>query len=250
MIRPLLFTALILAAVAPALADTVHVATASNFSQPLRLLAQAFEEKTQYRVRISTASTGKLYAQIKHGAPYHLFLSADQRRPEKLVQEGLAIPDSRFTYAVGRLVLWAPQQLFPGEAKALISQPGLRRFSIANPKTAPYGAAARQTLKAMGLWKPLQGRLVRGENIAQTFQFVASRAAEMGLVAYSQLSEETKSTGYHWVVPQALYDPVRQDAVLLKRGTDNPAAKAFLTFLQSERARALIRALGYGLDSR
>lgn len=250
MIRLLLFAALILAAVAPTLADTVHVATASNFSQPLRLLAQDFEKKSKYKVRISTASTGKLYAQIKHGAPYHLFLSADQRRPEKLEQEGLAIPGSRFTYAVGRLVLWAPQQPFQGEAKALISQPGLRRFSIANPKTAPYGAAARQTLKAMGLWKPLQGRLVRGENIAQTFQFVASRAAEMGLVAYSQLSEEAKSTGYHWIVPQALYDPVRQDAVLLKRGADNPAAKAFHTFLQSDHARALISALGYGLDSR
>ncbi len=255
MIRLLLFATLILAAVAPTLADTVHVATASNFSQPLRLLAQAFEKKTKYRVRISNASTGKLYAQIKHGAPYHLFLSADQRRPEKLEQEGLAIPGSRFTYAVGQLVLWAPQQPFQeqplqDEAKALISQPDLRRFSIANPKTAPYGAAARQTLKAMGLWKPLQGRLVRGENIAQTFQFIASRAAEMGLVAYSQLSEEAKSTGYHWVVPQALYDPVRQDAVLLKRGAENPAAKAFHTFLQSGSARALIHTLGYGLDSR
>ncbi len=250
MMRLLLFTALIFATVRPGLAATVQVATASNFSQPLRLLAQAFEKESEHKVRISTASTGKLYAQIKHGAPYHLFLSADQKRPEKLEQEGLAVPGSRFTYAMGQLVLWAPRQQFQGEAKALISQADLRRFSIANPKIAPYGVAARQTLKAMGLWEQLQGRLVRGENIAQTFQFVASRAAEMGFIAHSQLSEEVKSTGYHWMVPQALHDPIRQDAVLLKRGAENPAAKTFHAFLQSERARALISALGYGLDSR
>ena len=225
------------------------MATASNFKQPLQLLAQAFEEKSGNEVRISAASTGKLYAQIKHGAPYHLFLAADQKRPEKLEQEGFAVPGSRFTYAVGQLALWAPQQQFQGEAKTLISQTNLRRFSIANPKTAPYGVAARQTLKAMGLWGQLQGRLVRGENIAQTYQFIASGAAEMGFVALSQLSEEATLQGYHWIVPQELYDPIRQDAVLLKRGEDNLAAKAFHAFLQSDSARELITTLGYGLDN-
>ncbi len=249
MMRPLLFVMLILAGGAvPALAGTVQVATASNFSQPLRLLAQAFEKHHRHKVRISTGSTGKLYAQIRHGAPYHLFLAADQKRPERLEREGLALPGSRFTYAVGQLALWAPGQPFRGEARALIRQADLRRFSIANPKTAPYGAAARQTLKAMGLWESLQGRLVRGENIAQTFQFVASRAAEMGFVAYSQLSAEAKSNGYHWVVPQTLHDPIRQDAVLLKRGAENPAARAFHAFLQSDSARNLIRAQGYRLE--
>ncbi len=229
----------------PALAETVHVAAASNFSHPLRLLAKNFEAQSRHKVRISSASTGKLYAQIKHGAPYHLFLSADQRRAKILEQEGLTHPGSRFTYAVGQLVLWMPQQTFTGDAKTLISRADLRRFAIANPKIAPYGVAARQTLKAMELWKPLQGRLARGENIAQTRQFVASGAAEMGFIALSQLLAEAEPTGYHWVVPQALYDPIRQDAVLLKRGADNPAAKAFHTFLQSDDAKNLISRLGY-----
>jgi len=231
----------------PTMAETIHVATASNFSQPLKLLAKSFEENSSHTVRISAASTGKLYAQIKHGAPYHLFLAADQKRPEILEKEGLAITNSRFTYAVGELALWAPQQQFTGEAKALISQTDIHRISIANPKIAPYGIAARQTLKAMGLWEQLQGRLVQGENIAQTYQFIASGAAEMGFVARSQLSEEAKTKGYYWAVPPNLHDPIRQDAVLLKRGADSPAAKAFLAFLRSESAKEVIRAQGYGL---
>ena len=233
---------------APAIAETVHVATASNFRQPLQLLAQSFEKISSHKIRISAASTGKLYAQIKHGAPYHLFLAADQIRPEKLEQEGFAITGSQFTYAVGQLALWAPQQPFNGEAKALISEANLRRFSIANPKTAPYGMAASQTLKTMGLWEQLQGRLVRGENIAQTYQFIASGAAEMGFVAHSQLTEEAKSKGYYWVVPLDLHNPIRQDAVLLQRGANNPAAKAFHAFLQSDSAKELISTLGYGLS--
>jgi len=249
MIKLFLLVPLMLALATPALAETVHVATASNFSHPLRLLAKNFEAQSKHKVRVSSASTGKLYAQIKHGAPYHLFLAADQRRPEILEQEGLTQPGSRFTYAVGQLALWVPQQAFEGDAKALISRADLRRFAIANPKIAPYGVAARQTLKAMALWNPLQGRLVRGENIAQTRQFIASGAAEMGFVALSQLSAEAKSTGYHWVVPQALHNPIRQDAVLLKRGADNPAAKAFHAFLQSDSAKALIRTLGYGSNN-
>ncbi len=249
MMRLFLSILLMLAITPPALAGIVHVATASNFRQPLQLLARSFEAESGHKVRISTASTGKLYAQIRHGAPYHLFLAADQKRPERLEQEGLAVPGSRFTYAVGQLTLWAPQHPFQGEPKALLSQAGLQRFAIANPKTAPYGMAAQQTLKAMGLWKQLQGRLVQGENIAQTLQFIASGAAEMGFVARSQLSEETRSKGYHWMVPQTLYNPIRQDAILLRRGADNPAARAFHAFLQADSARALISTLGYGLDN-
>jgi len=239
---------LLLTTAASAIAETTHVATASNFSQPLQLLVQSFEEKSSHKVRISAASTGKLYAQIKHGAPYHIFLAADQKRPEKLEREGFVVNGSRFTYAVGQLALWAPQQQFTGEAKLLISQANIRRFSIANPKTAPYGMAARQTLKALDLWEQLQGRLVRGENIAQTYQFIASGAAGIGFVARSQLTEEARSKGFHWVVPQDLHDPIRQDAVLLKRGANNPAAKAFHAFLRSDSAKALISSLGYGLD--
>jgi len=232
----------------PAMAEVLHVAAASNFSQPLKLLVRSFEAQSSHKVRISTASTGKLYAQIKHGAPYHLFLAADQERPKKLEQEGIAISGSRFTYAVGQLILWAPRQPFTGDAKALISQTDFRRFAIANPKTAPYGMAAEQTLKAMGLWESLQGQLVRGENITQTYQFIASGAAEMGFIANSQLAEEAKSKEHLWLVPQDLYDTIRQDVVLLKHGADSPAAKAFLTFLRSDSARTLIHTLGYGLD--
>jgi len=243
---PLILLILIMAT--PTVAETIHVAAASNFNKPLQLLAQSFEAQSKYKVRISTASTGKLYAQIRHGAPYHLFLAADQKRPEKLEQEGFAVSGSRITYAVGQLVLWAPQQQFQSDAKRLISQADIRRFAIANPKTAPYGMAAQQTLEAMELWKQLQGRLVRGENIAQTHQFVASGAAEMGFVALSQLSAEARSTGYHWLVPQNMHHPIRQDAVLLKLGADNPAAQAFHAFLRSDSARKLIRTMGYRLD--
>jgi len=230
------------------MAGTAHVAVASNFSVPLRLLAAAFEQQSGHQVKISAASTGKLYAQIKHGAPYHLFLSADQARPNRLVQEGLAIGDSRFTYALGRLVFWAPGAIFSGSADELMSKTDLRRFAIANPKTAPYGVAAQQTLEAMGHWLKLRGRLVRGENIAQTFQFVGSGAAEMGFVALSQLSEERATQGYHWVVPQALYRPIRQEAVLLKRGENNQVAKAFLAYLRSAEAGVLIKNQGYSLE--
>lgn len=249
MTRLFQFIALMLTVAAPTMAETTHVATASNFSQPLQLLAQSFEEKSGHKVHISAASTGKLYAQIKHGAPYHLFFAADQKRPEKLVQEGLAVPGSRFTYAVGQLALWAPRQQFTGDAITLISQTNLRRFSIANPKTAPYGMAAQQTLKALNVWAQLQGKLVQGENIAQTYQFIASGAAEMGLVANSQLTEGAKSNGYFWVVPQDLHQPIYQDAVLLKRGANNPAAKAFYNFLRSDSAKTLISTLGYRVSN-
>jgi len=248
MTKLFLVISLMLAMVTPAMGKTIHVAVASNFSQPLQLLARSFELKSGHKVHISTASTGKLYAQIKHGAPYHLFLAADQKRPKKLEEEGFTIPGSRFTYAVGQLVLWAPREQFQGTAKKLIGQTEIRRFSIANPKTAPYGVAARQTLQALGLWEQLQGRLVKGENIAQTLQFVASGASEMGFVALSQLSEKAMSRGYHWIVPQRLHSPIRQDAVLLKQEPANLAAQAFHAFLQSDRARALIHKLGYKLE--
>ena len=243
-----LFPLFLLFVAVPATAATVHVATASNFSGTLHLLAESFEKSTNHRVRISSASTGKLYAQISHGAPYDLFLAADRARPERLEREGLAAAGSRFTYALGRLVLWAPGREFEGAANVLLAEADVRRIAIANPKTAPYGLAAQQTLEAIGLWPRLQGRLVRGENIGQTFQFIASGAAEMGFVALAQLPEESSSAGYRWLVQQELHQPIRQEAVLLKRGADNPAAKAFLAFLRSEQAQRLIVGQGYGLE--
>ena len=224
------------------------MATASNFSRTVHRLVESFERNTGHQVLISSASTGKLYAQIRHGAPYDLFLAADSARPERLEQEGLAATGSRFTYALGRLVFWVPQSEFKGAANVLMAKSNVRRIAIANPKTAPYGAAAQQVLEAIGLWRQLKGRLVRGENIGQTFQFVASGAAEMGFVAMSQLPEQSSSKGYRWLVQQELYRPIRQEVVLLKRGADNPAAKAFLIYLRSEAARQLIMGQGYGLD--
>ena len=239
---------MLLAASVSAAAETVHVAVASNFTGALRLLAQSFEKGGAHRVRISAASTGKLYAQIRHGAPYDLFLAADRARPERLEQEGLAVAGSRFTYALGRLVFWAPGREFEGAANVLLARPDVRRIAIANPRTAPYGLAARQTLEAIGLWQRLQGRLVRGENIGQTFQFIASGAAQMGFVALAQLPEESPRPGYRWLVQPELYRPIRQQAVLLRRGADNAAAAAFLAYLRSGEARRLIAGQGYGLE--
>ncbi len=230
-----------------ALAGSVHVATASNFSGTLQQLAAAFEKETGNAVKTSAASTGKLYAQIVNGAPYDLFLSADEARPERLEREGVAVAGSRFTYALGRLVLWAPERPFEGEARVLLAADDVRRVAIANPNTAPYGAAARQVLEGMGLWQALEGRLVRGENIGQTFQFVASGGADMGFVAQAQLVDMPQR-GYRWLVPQTLYRPIRQQAVLLKRGADNAAACTFLDYLRSPQARAVIEAQGYGLQ--
>jgi len=245
-LRTLLFFLLLVAL--PAMAGAVHVATASNFNGTLRVLAKSYEATSGHQVTISAASTGKLYAQIRHGAPYDLFLAADEARPRLLEQEGLTVAGSRFTYALGRLVLWAPKRAFSGEAKALLSADDVRRIAIANPKTAPYGAAARQVLEAMGLWQGLKARLVRGENIGQTFQFVASGAAEMGFVALAQLTVRPEQ-GYRWPVPQAFYRPIRQQTVLLKSAADNPAAMAFMDYLRSDEARDLILAQGYGLEA-
>jgi molybdate transport system substrate-binding protein len=231
----------------PAMAGRVHVATASNFNGALQALAASFGAASGHVVTISAASTGKLYAQIRHGAPYDLLLAADEVRPRMLEQEGLALPGSRFTYALGQLVLWAPGRVFSGEARVLLSADDVRHIAIANPKTAPYGVAAQQALESLGLWQGVEGRLVRGENIGQTFQFVASGGAELGFVALAQLVEWPE-TGYRWSVPQALYAPIRQQAVLLQTAADNAAAVAFLAYLRSDEARRLIEARGYGLE--
>jgi molybdate transport system substrate-binding protein len=228
-------------------AAEVRVAVAANFIGTLDELGKAFHAGSGDTLVVSSGSTGKLYAQIRNGAPYDVLLAADVERPRRLEQEGLAVPGSRFTYARGQLVLWSRE---PGrvDADAQVLRSGrFRHLAIANPLTAPYGVAAMQTLEHLGLWEALAARLVRGEDIGQTFQFVQSGNAEIGFVALAQVRElNPAARGSWWLVPAKLYEPIEQQAVLLTRARDNAAARAFLTFLCSVRAREIIQASGYG----
>lgn len=226
-------------------ADTLRVAVASNFAPVARRLAAQFEADTHHRVVLALGSTGKHAAQILHGAPFDVFLAADRARPRRLEQAGLTVPGSRFTYALGRLALWSPRPGLVDDQGAVLRRLGAYRLAIANPRLAPYGRAARQVLQALGLWRPLQGRMIRGENIAQAFQFVNSGNAELGLVAWSQLQAPgVRGRGSYWRVPERLYAPIEQQAVQLR---PKAAAAAFLRYLRGPRARALIGRFGYGL---
>ncbi|HEU4351066.1 MAG TPA: molybdate ABC transporter substrate-binding protein [Burkholderiales bacterium] len=229
-----------------AAAESVQVAVAANFAGTARMLAEQFAGQGGQRLELSSGSTGKFYAQIKNGAPFDVFLSADEATPLRLESEKLAIAGSRFTYAIGRLVLWSAQPGLVDERGEVLRKGRFNRLAIANPKLAPYGAAAQETLEKLGLWGELRPKLVQGENIAQTFQFVSSGNAELGLVALSQIRDAGKPpSGSYWLVPAPLHAPLRQDAVLLARAERNPAAQAFLAYLRSGPARALIRAYGY-----
>lgn len=224
-------------------AEAVRVAVASNFAPAMRPLVEVYEQDTGQQVVVSYGSTGKHYAQIRQGAPFEVFLAADEERPKRLERENLAIPGSRFTYAYGELVLWSPVGLSLEGPESDFAQGNFRRLALANPRLAPYGQAARETLQALGYWDRLSDRLVRGENIAQTYQFVFTGNAQLGFIARSQLPAEPE--GRHWLVPAALYSPIRQQAVLVR---DTAGGKAFLEFLRSDRARALIKAAGYRVD--
>ncbi|MFP4616263.1 MAG: molybdate ABC transporter substrate-binding protein [Thiohalorhabdus sp.] len=221
------------------------MAVAANFNAAIQALEPRFEEATGHDLRISTGSTGKLFAQIRNGAPFDAFLAADARRPRLLEEAGTAVDDSRFTYAVGRLALWSPD---PDRVrgKATLAEGDFRHLAMANPRTAPYGLAARQALQALDRWADLRDRIVRGENIAQAHQYAASGAAELGLVALAQVSgPEAPEEGSRWVVPGDLHEPIRQQAVLLDQGAGNAAARAFLEFLQGPEAREILADFGY-----
>ena len=229
-------------------AAQVQVAVAANFAAPMQAIAAEFERATGDKVEMSQGSTGKFYAQIRNGAPYDILLSADAETPAKLAREGYAVPGSRFTYAIGKLVLWSPKPGFVDARGAVLKRSDFRHLAVANPKLAPYGAAAMETLAKLGVLNQVEPKLVQGENIAQTYQFVASGNAELGFVALSQVYESGKiKSGSAWIVPAALYSPIRQDAVLLDKGRGNPAAAALLDFLKGPQARAVIRAYGYAL---
>ncbi|MFM7026133.1 MAG: molybdate ABC transporter substrate-binding protein [Limnohabitans sp.] len=227
-------------------ADTVQVAVASNFSAPMQKIALAFEQNTGHKASLSFGATGKFHAQISNGAPFAVLLAADDQTPARLVRQGLAVPGSNFTYAIGQLVLWSPQpQRVDARGEVLrAALPG--KLAVADPKLAPYGAAAMQTLARLGLLDQLRAQLVVGENIGQTLLFVKTGNAAMGFVALSQVMVDGRiPVGSAWQIPPQLYDPIRQDAVLLKAGEGNAAAKALLQYLRGDAARQVIRAYGY-----
>lgn len=229
-------------------AGEVQVAVAANFTAPAQRVAAEFERDTGHRALLSFGASGRFYAQIKNGAPFAVFLSADEATPLRLEAEGAAVPGSRFTYAIGRLALWSAQPGRVDTEGAVLQRGNFAHLAIANPKTAPYGAAAVEVLAALGVLEGLKPKLVQGENIAQAQQFVASGNAELGFVALSQVWRDGKlSEGSVWVVPTRLHAPIRQDAVLLLAGRDKPAAQALLSYLKGDKARALIRSFGYEL---
>lgn len=226
------------------LADEVQVAVAANFSLPMQAMAAGFERETGHKLVVSVGSTGKFYAQIKNGAPFEVVLAADAETPAKLEREGFGVSGSRFTYAVGKLVLWSAKAGYVDDRGEVLKRGEFNHLAIASPKVAPYGAAAMEVLTQLGLVERLQPKLVQAENIGQAHQFVASGNAELGFVALSQV---IKGEGSGWLVPDHLYQPIRQEALLLIPGQDKPGAVALMQYLGQDQARAVIRSFGYGL---
>ncbi len=227
-------------------ADEVHLAVASNFAAPLKIIAASFDKDSGHTATVTLGATGRFYAQIKNGAPFDVFLSADDETPARLEKEGDAVAGTRFTYAVGRLALWSPRANFVDAGGKILKTGNFTNIALASPKLAPYGAAAVETLKQLGLLAMLEPRFVLGENIGQTYSFVATGNAALGFVALSQVVEDGKiKSGSGWVVPAKLHGPLRQDAVLLAKGKANAGAMAFMAYLKTDRARSVIRSYGY-----
>ena len=246
MSRMYLWFAILTALRAPLHAAEVSVAVAANFAAPMQKIAQAFEQDTGHKAVLSVGSTGMLYAQIRNGAPYQILLAADEETPNKLEKEGLGLAASRFTYATGKLVLWSKQPGFVDDKGDVLRTAKFERIAIANPKLAPYGAAAMETMSKLAILQQLQARIVQGDNIAQTYQFVATENAQLGFVALSQVFVDGKiAQGSGWIVPAGSHAPIRQDAILLTKGQDSAAALALMRYLRGERAKSLIRSSGY-----
>jgi molybdate transport system substrate-binding protein len=249
-LRALVLGCLTLITSTAARADEALIAVAANFAGAVEAINAEFAKETGHTLKITTGSTGKLYAQISEGAPFTILLSADAKTPAKLEEEGKAVAGTRFTYAVGRLSLWSPDANRIGsDPKAALTAAGTLHVAIANPDLAPYGVAAREALTALGLWDEIQPKIVMGENIGQTFSMVDSGAAEMGFIATSAVlvpGQEAKGSRYD--IPQELFKPIRQDAILLKAGESNAAAKAFIDYLKGARAKSIAQSFGYGTD--
>ena len=227
-------------------ASEVLVAVAANFAAPIQKIAPLFEKDTGHKAILSLGSTGSFYAQIKNGGPFHILLSADDETPLKLEKEGLGIAGSRFTYATGKLVLWSKQAGRVDGEGHILKTGNFQRIALANPKLAPYGLAAVETLTQLGMLQTLQAKIVQGDNIAQTYQFVFTENAQLGFVALSQVYADGKiSQGSAWIVPSQLHSPLKQDALLLNPGKNNPAAAALMDYLKTDKAKGIISAFGY-----
>jgi molybdate transport system substrate-binding protein len=241
-------SAVLLTCSAATLAGEAHLAVAANFAEPIKAVAAVLEKTTGHTLKVTLGATGKLYAQIKNGAPFDVLLAANTATPAALEKDGLAKPGSQFTYATGKLVLWSADAAKVDAKGEVLKGGNFRKVAYANPKTAPYGEAAVQAMDKMGLTAALTSKLVQGESIGQTYNFVHTGNAEIGFVAMSQVLEGGKlKGGSMWVVPQSLYSPIRQDAVMLQHGTNNPAALALVKLLQSPNIKDLIRSYGYDI---
>ena len=233
-----------LAFAVPATAADLQVAVAANFTEPAKQIAAAYEGRTHNHVALSFGSSGQFYTQIAHGAPFEVFLSADADRPAQAEKEGLAVPGTRFTYAIGRLVLFSKTAGLVDGRGAVLKSGRFEKLSIADPALAPYGAAAVQTMTRLGVYEAIKPKLVTGTSINQAYQFVDTGAAELGFVALSQVIAQTG--GSRWLVPEADHAAILQQAVLLKTGQDDAAAKAFVAFLKGPEAGKVIKRFGYG----
>ena len=227
---------------------TVLVAVAANFSKPMAEIVSQFEKATGHSVKLSFGSSGKFVSQLENGGPFEVLLSADEKGPEKLEQAGLTVPNTRFVYALGKLVLWSSKPNFVDDKGKILMTSNFKHLALADPKVAPYGAAAIDVLKKMKLLEKLQPLFVQGENIAQTYQFISTANAELGFLALSQVIENGKiAGGSSWIIPDNLHAPIRQGAVLMKIGAENPAAHALIDYLKSIPALAIIKKYGYDL---
>ncbi|HZX30902.1 MAG TPA: molybdate ABC transporter substrate-binding protein [Rhodocyclaceae bacterium] len=246
MVRLASLAALLLAFAAHA--DEVQVAVAANFTAPMQKIAAEFEKDTGHKAVLAFGATGKFYAQIANGAPFEVFLSADDETPAKLEKEQLAAPGSRFTYAIGKLVLWSAKDGYVDGKGEVLKKADFKHIALANPKTAPYGTAAVEAMIRMGVLAAVQPKAVLGENISQTYQFIATGNAELGFVALSQVFKDGKvASGSAWIVPANLYEPIRQDAVILMKGKDKPAPTALAAYLKGDKAKTIIKSYGYEL---
>lgn len=229
-------------------ADEVQVAVAANFTAPIQAITADFEKDTGHKLVAAYGATGQFYTQIKNGAPFEVFLSADDTTPEKLEKEGDTVKGSRFTYAIGTLALWSAKAGYVDAQGEVLKNNEYQHLSIANPKAAPYGLAATQVLEKLKLTEATKAKIVEGQNITQAYQFVSTGNAELGFVALSQIYKDGKvSSGSAWIVPASMHDPIKQDAVILNKGKDNAAAKALVEYLKGPKAAAVIKSYGYQL---
>jgi molybdate transport system substrate-binding protein len=229
-------------------ADEIAVAVAANFTAPMQKIALEFEKDTGHKIVAAFGSTGKFYAQIKNGAPFEVLLAADDETPARLVKENAAVAGSPFTYAFGKLVLWSAKPTVVDGAGEILKRGGFDHIALVDPKLAPYGAAGVETMKALGVYDALQAKIVTAENITQAYQFISSGNALVGFVALSQVLKDGKTEGSAWLVPGTLYQPLRQNAVILEKGKGKPAAEALMKFLKGDKAKAVIKSFGYELS--